>query len=351
MTQSRVLGELAQLVGGELQGDPALRIRGIASLEDAAAGDLSFVTGRQYVGQAEASRAAAFIVPPELDLPGRPLIRVARPYLAVAALLREFHPEPTLAAGIHATAVIAPSARVAPDATVLAFAVVGGSSAVEARAVLHPHVTVGERCRIGERTVLHPHVVLRGDVDIGQGVVIHAGTVIGADGFGYVFDGTRHRKIPQVGRIVIEDDVEIGANVTIDRATIGATVIGRGTKIDNLVQIGHNVVIGSDTIIVAQTGISGSCRIGHRVVLGGQVGVADHAVIGDGAQVGSQSGVRGTVAPGAAIWGTPALPIAAARRVAGSLPRLPELVRTIRALAKRIAELERRLRAVDGASP
>jgi UDP-3-O-[3-hydroxymyristoyl] glucosamine N-acyltransferase len=339
----RTLGELAELVGGALRGDPRQTIRGIQSLEGAEGGDLSFVTGPRHLRQAEASGASAFVVPRDLDVPGRTLIRVAQPYVALATLLRVFHPEPPLPAGVHPTAVIAPDARVAPDASLLAFAVVGAGSLVESRAVLHPHVVVGERCRVGEGSVLHPHVVLRGNVDVGRRVVIHAGSVLGADGFGYAFDGTRHVKIPQVGRVVVEDDVEIGANVTIDRATLGETVIGRGTKIDNLVQIGHNTVVGSDTIIVAQTGISGSCRIGNRVVLGGQVGVADHATIGDGAQVGSQSGVHGHVPPGAAVLGYPAMPVEEARRAMAAAGHVPELLRTVRALRRRVAELEGRV--------
>jgi UDP-3-O-[3-hydroxymyristoyl] glucosamine N-acyltransferase len=338
----RPLGELARLVGGELDGDPALGIRGVAPLEQAEPGDLSFVTAPRYRAAAERSRASAFLVPPGIELPGRPLIRVPQPLLALAGLLRLFHPEAALAPGVHPTAVVAGSARVAADATVLAYVVVGPDSVVGPRAVLHPHVVLGPRCRVGEGSVLHAHVVLREDVEIGRGVVIHAGTVLGADGFGYVFDGSGHRKIPQVGRVVIEDDVEIGANVTIDRATFGATVVGRGTKIDNLVQIGHNTVIGADTIVVAQTGISGSCRIGSRVVLAGQVGLADHATVGDGAQVGAQSGVHGAVPPGARVLGSPAIAGPAARRTIAALPRLPGLVRTVRALERRVAELEGR---------
>jgi UDP-3-O-[3-hydroxymyristoyl] glucosamine N-acyltransferase len=212
---------------------------------------------------------------------------------------------------------------------------------VEAHAVLHPHVVVGDRCRVGERSVLHPHVVLRADVDLGRDVVVHAGSVVGSDGFGYVFDGTRHVKIPQVGRVVIEDGVEIGANVAIDRAMLGATVVGQGSKIDNLVQIGHNAVVGSHAIIVAQAGISGSCRIGNGAVLGGQVGLVDHVVIGDRAQVGAQSGVAHDVAAGAAVLGSPALPIAVARRAIAAFGRVPELLRQVRAIERRVAALER----------
>src|SRR5262249_12348410 len=193
-----------------------------------------------------------------------------QPMLAVARLLRVFHPEPVAAAGIHPTAGGAASARGAADAAGMGYAGVGEDSIVEARAGLPPPVRLGARCRVGGGSVLHPPARPREDVEVGRHAVIHAGSVLGADGFGYLFDGARHQKIPQVGRVVVEDDVEIGANVTIDRATLGETVIGRGTKIDNLVQIGHNTVIGADSIIVAQTGISGSCRIVSGVVLGGQ---------------------------------------------------------------------------------
>jgi UDP-3-O-[3-hydroxymyristoyl] glucosamine N-acyltransferase len=274
------------------------------------------------------------------------VIRVSQPYLAVATLLRLFHPARPVPPGIDPSARVAPSARIAPDASVQAFAVVGAEAVVEAGAVVGSHVHIGDRCRVGEGSVLHPHVVLREDVVLGRGVVIHSGAVLGADGFGYVFDGRSHRKIPQVGRVVVEDDVEIGANSAIDRATIGDTVIGRGTKMDNLVQIGHNTAVGADVIIVAQTGIAGSCRIGHGAVIGGQVGIADHATVGDGARIGSQSGVAGDVPAGASILGSPAVEAGAAKRAMVAFPRLPELLRTVRRLEKRVAELETRLGAL-----
>ena len=345
---ARSLGELARLVGGDLEGDPSLEIRGFASLESAGPGDLSFVVADRHLAAARRSAASALIAPPGLDLGGRPAIRVPQPYAAVGAVVGVFFPEPALAPGIHPTAHIADSARVSPGATVGAYVAVGEGSVVEDGAVLHSHVSVGPDCQVGEQSILHPHVVLRARVALGRRVVVHPGSVLGADGFGYVFDGQAHRKIPQVGRVVVEDDVEIGANVTVDRATLGETVIGRGTKIDNLVQIGHNTVIGANSIIVAQTGISGSCRIGRGVVLGGQVGVSDHATVGDGAKVGAQSGVHRNVPAGAAVIGTPAIPAEAGIRVMAALARLPAMLRDVRALGHRLAALERRLDVEGG---
>jgi UDP-3-O-[3-hydroxymyristoyl] glucosamine N-acyltransferase len=345
---ARSLGELARLVGGDLEGDPSIEIRGFASLESAGPGDLSFVAADRHLAAARRSAASALIAPPGLDLAGRPAIRVVQPYAAIAAVLRVFFPEPAIAPGVHPTAHIADSARVSPGATVAAFAVVGERSLIDSGAILHPHVFVGPDCQVGEGSVLHPHVVLRERVALGRRVIVHPGSVLGADGFGYVFEGQAHRKIPQVGRVVVEDDVEIGANVTVDRATLGETVIGRGTKIDNLVQIGHNTVVGPDTIIVAQAGIAGSCRIGRGVVLAGQVGIADHVTVGDGAQIGSQAGVHRDVPAGARMIGTPALPGDAGLRALAAIGRLPDLLRDVRALGRRMAALEQRLGAEGG---
>ena len=344
----RSLAELARLVGGDLEGDPTLEIRGFASLESAGPGDLSFVASGRHLAGALASSAAALIAPPGLEIGGRPAIRVTQPYAAIAAVLRVFFPEPVVAPGVHPTAHVADSARISPAATVSAFAVVADRSVVEAGAVLHPHVFVGPDCQVGEGSVLHPHVVLRERVTVGRRVIVHPGSVLGADGFGYVFDGRGHQKIPQVGGVVVEDDVEIGANVTVDRATLGETVIGRGTKIDNLVQIGHNTVVGEGSIIVAQTGIAGSCRIGRGVVVGGQVGIADHVTVGDGAQIGSQSGLHRDVPAGAGMIGTPALPGEDGLRTLAAIGRLPDLLRDVRALRRRMDALERRLAAEGG---
>jgi UDP-3-O-[3-hydroxymyristoyl] glucosamine N-acyltransferase len=347
---ARSLGELARLVGGDLEGDSSLEIRGFASLESAGPGDLSFVAADRYLGAARESAAEALIAPAGLDLGGRPAIRVAQPYAALAAVLPIFFPQPVVTPGVHPTAYVADSARVSPSATVGAFAVVGERSVVGDGAVLHPHVFVGPDCRVGEGNVLHPHVVLRARVQLGRRVIVHPGSVLGADGFGYVFDGQAHRKIPQVGGVVVEDDVEIGANVTVDRATLGETVIGRGTKIDNLVQIGHNTVVGAGAIIVAQAGIAGSCRIGRGVVLAGQAGIADHVTIGDGAQIGSQAGVHRDVPAGAGMIGTPAMAGSNGLRALAAIGSLPELLRDLRALGRRMAALEARLGSGGGSA-
>jgi UDP-3-O-[3-hydroxymyristoyl] glucosamine N-acyltransferase len=347
----RSLGELARLVGGDLEGEPSIEIRGFASLESAGPGDLSFVSAQRHLAAARRSGAAALLAPPGLDLGGRPAIRVAQPYAAIAAILRLFFPEPAIPPGVHPTAHVADDARVSPEATVGAFAVVGERAVIETGAVVHPHAFVGPDCRVGEGSVLHPHVVLRARVTLGRRVIVHPGSVLGADGFGYVHDGQAHRKIPQVGRVVVEDDVEIGANVTVDRATLGETVIGRGTKIDNLVQIGHNTVIGADAILVAQVGIAGSCRIGRGVVLAGQVGIADHVTVGDGAKIGSQAGVHRDVPAGAGMIGTPALPGETGLRALAAIGRLPDLLRDVRALGRRLTALEQRLDARGGSTP
>jgi UDP-3-O-[3-hydroxymyristoyl] glucosamine N-acyltransferase len=345
------LGELARLVGGDLEGDPTLEIRGFASLESAGPGDLSFLTAERHLDAAHGSAAAALIAPPGIDLAGRPAVRVPQPYAAIATVLRLFFPEPAAIPGVHPTAHVSDSARVASGATVGAFVVVAERSVVEVGAVLHPHVFVGPDCQVGEGSVLHPHVVLRARVVLGRRVIVHPGSVLGADGFGYVFEGQAHRKIPQVGRVVVEDDVEIGANVAVDRATLGETVIGRGTKIDNLVQIGHNTVIGADAIIVGQVGIAGSCRIGRGVVLAGQAGIADHVAVGDGARIGSQAGVHRNVPAGAAMIGTPAMPADPGLRALAAIGRLPELLRDMRALGRRVAALEGRRGAGEGVTP
>ncbi len=342
------LGQLAKALGAVLEGDAQRVITGVASLDRAGPDQISFVTNRRYLPLAKSSRAGALLVPADVqDLSG-PLLRTPSPQTALIALLKLFHPAPPLSPGVHPSALVALESQVHPDASVGAFAVIQPRAVVGARARIFPLVYVGEGAEIGEDSTLYPHVVVRDGVRIGRRVIVHAGAVLGADGFGYAFDGSVHQKIPQVGGLIVEDDVEIGANTTIDRATLGETVVRHGTKIDNLVQIGHNVEIGEHSILAGQAGISGSCRLGRGVVLGGQVGVADHVTIGDGAVLGAQTGVSQDVAAGEKLFGTWGRPMREARRIWLAEAQLPELVRRLRAIERRLERLEARLGKAGG---
>ena len=338
---SFTLGELAGTLNARLEGEPSRRVRAVAPLEAAGPDDISFVLGPRYVKAAAATRAGALVAPEGLaGLPGA-VLRVAAPQAALIALLRLFHPEPPLEPGTHRLALVADGARVDASAAVGPFAVVERGARIGRGTRVGALCFVGEDAVIGEDVVLHPRVVVRSGVRIGNRVIVHPGAVLGADGFGYAFDGQGHRKIPQVGGVRIEDDVEIGANTTVDRATLGETVIGRGSKLDNLVQVGHNCQIGEDVILVSQVGVSGSSKVGHRAVLAGQVGIADHVEIGDGAILTAKSGVPNDV-PAGEVWsGIPARPTGEAKRIWAAENRLPELLRRVRDLEKRLTDLEK----------
>ena len=342
------LGALAAALGASLDGDPAHVVTGVAPLDIAGPDDVSFLTDSRYRDAARASRAGALLTSRETESLGPAMLRVDQPQQVLVRLLTLFHPRPPVTAGIHATAVVAKEARVDATAAIGPLAVVGAGARIGARVRIHPLACVAPDVEVGEDSEIHSGVVLAERVRLGRRVIVHAGAVIGSDGFGYLFDGGAHQKIPQVGTVVIEDDVEIGANVAIDRATLGVTVVRRGTKIDNLVQVGHNVDIGEHSILVAQVGISGSSRLGRGVVLGGQVGVADHVRVGDGAMVGAQSGLHRDVEAGAKLLGSPAHPIVHAKRIYLTQAQLPDLARKVRELERRIARLEGAAKATDG---
>src|SRR5436309_1887222 len=333
------LGQLAATLKGTVDGDAARVVIGVASLETAGPQHIAFVADGRYRQAALSSRAGAFLTADDVQGLPAPVIRCREPRLTLIELLHLFHPPASPNAGIDASARVAPDARVHPTATVSALAVVEAGAVIGADAHRHPLVYVGPGAEICEDSVLHPHVVVRDGVRVGRRVIIHAGAVLGADGFGFTWDGAAHRKIPQVGSVIVEDDVEIGANATIDRGTLGPTVVRRGVKIDNLVMVAHNVEIGEDTVIAAQTGISGSCRIGRGVVLGGQVGVADHITIGDGAVVNAQSGVTSDVPAGAKFAGSYARPVVEHHRIWVAEARLPEVLHRLRALERKLEEL------------
>ena len=332
------LGSLAEGVGGSVQGDPARAIRGITSLEQAQPEDLSFFTHPAYRQAAIDSSAGALVVARADDRLTSDLLICDDPALAVARLLEIFHPSSPHQAGFHPTAAIDATAEVDPTASVGAFAVIGAETLVGPGARIHPHVTVGSRCHIGAEAVLHPQVVLYNDTVVGERTIIHAGTIIGADGFGYVAADGGLLKVPQVGAVHIEADVEIGANSAIDRATVAHTRIGRGTKIDNLVQIGHNVEIGRSCILCGQVGIAGSARVGDGVVMAGQAGAVGHIHVGSGVKVAAQSAVFKSVEPGESVAGTPA-------RSIGTWRRQVALTGRLQSFRERLARLER---AVEG---
>jgi UDP-3-O-[3-hydroxymyristoyl] glucosamine N-acyltransferase len=337
------VAELAALVGGEVEGDPALVLSGVAGLEAARPGQLSFYGNPKYKAALEATRASAVFVGDEAPPRGaRTYVRVKQPHLAFARAAQRFHPPKRHAPGVSPQAHVHAEARVDAAATVMAGAHVARGAQVGARAVLYPGVYVGEDARVGDDTVLSPNVAVMERCVVGARCLVHAGAVIGADGFGFALDLAvpEHVKIPQAGIARVEDDVEIGACTCVDRATTGETVIGKGSKIDNLVQVGHNSVIGPLSILCAQVGLSGTSTLGTGVVLAGQVGVAGHLHIGDLAKVGAQAGVMGDVDAGATVLGAPAMPHKDFLRAAALFAKLPELNRELRELKRRLAALE-----------
>ncbi len=332
------LGELAERVGGEVSGDRSRRIFGVRTLESAAAGDLSFLTHAKYARAARESRAGAILVGRGVEVPGRDLLVVEHPSLALAQLLALVHPPARPAPGVHPTAILAPGAEVDPSASLGAYVVVGAGARIGANCVLHPHVVVGENCRLGAGVVLHPHVVLYSHVVLGDDCEVHAGTVLGSDGFGYATVEGVHHKIPQVGRVEIGERVEIGALTAVDRALLGSTSIGAGTKIDNLVQVGHNVTVGRACVLCGQAGIAGSAHLGDGVVLAGQSGVVGHVELGRGVQVAAKSAVLGPVEAGQVVAGVPAVEISVWRRTQAVQRRLAELWRRLRAIERRLGQ-------------
>jgi UDP-3-O-[3-hydroxymyristoyl] glucosamine N-acyltransferase len=345
---SRTVQEIAKLVQGTVIGDGNLEIQGITNIEAPAAGLITFVQDEKGLRRIESSEIACLLVPPTLKSSTKTLIQVPHPKLAWAKLLGAFFPPSTYSQKISKQAFIAKSAKIGSKVTIEAFAVIGENSEIGDEAVILSHAVVGSRVVIGPKTVLHPAVVIYENCKVGASCIIHAGSVIGADGFGYVTTAQKQEKVPQVGNVIIEDDVELGAGVTIDRATIGSTRISQGVKIDNLVQIGHNVLIGPHTVISAQTGISGSSKIGAHVTMGGKVGVGDHVEIGNWTMVGAGAGFPSgkKVGEKQIVFGEPARPYEEARRQIAAQLRSAETLDDVRDLRKRVAELEKIISAL-----
>lgn len=331
--------QIAEQVQGEIVGDTTVLLTGVAPAALAKPGELTFAENAAYLAAAENSQASAVLVGGECGPSSKVVIRVANVRVAVARILPWFFQPEELPPGVHPTAVIADTARIDPTAHIGPACVVGARATVGARSVLMGGNHIGADCNIGDEVSLFPNVVLYRQTQLGHRVTIHAGTVIGSDGFGYVLDQGCHRKFLQLGNVVIHQDVEIGSNAAIDRGALGSTVIGQGTKIDNLVHIAHNVVIGRHCLILGQVGFAGSTTLGDYVVVASQSGVADHLKLGNQAMVGAKSGVMRDVPEGGRVLGIPAAPDRQAKRQIIALQQLPELVRRTRELEKQVQEL------------
>ncbi|HET6204153.1 MAG TPA: UDP-3-O-(3-hydroxymyristoyl)glucosamine N-acyltransferase [Planctomycetota bacterium] len=343
MATEFTLAGIADRIGGQVHGDGSIRIARVRDLAAAEPGDLSFLSNPRYRPLLARTRASAVIVGAAETGAPCAIIRVADPYLGLCRALQIFHPAALpRSPGTHPSAVVDPTASVSPKAHVGPNCVVEAGARIRNGVVLRASVFVGERSTVGEDSYLYPGVVVREGIRIGKRVILHPGVVIGADGFGYAREGSAHRKIPQVGGVEIGDDVEIGANSTVDRGALGDTRIGRGTKIDNLVMVAHNVVVGEDCILVAQAGIAGSTKIGDRVTIAAQAGLTGHIEIGDDAVIGPQSGIPRSLPAGAVVSGTPPLPHRENMRLWAATPRISRTPERLDAVEKKLRALEAR---------
>lgn len=339
--RSWTLGELANLLGGDLHGDADLRIRVPAAAGEGGKDALTFASEPKYLALIEGSAVGATLVAPGMES-SKPHIVVPSPRIAFGKFLHRCVRPLPLAEGIHPTAVVDPGATIGEGVRIGPYVIVERGATIGPRSRLYAHCYVGEDCHLGAEVVLYPQVVLYQDVSLGDRTVIHASTIIGADGFGYAWDGQRQLKIPQVGRVEIGEDCEIGALCAIDRAAITRTSIGADTKIDNLVQIGHNSTIGSHTVIASQSGVSGSCTVGDRVTIAGQVGLGDHVTVVDDVTMAARAASTADLTEPGLYKGYPARPVTKDLRIQAHLERLPDLAKQVKALEKRIAELESR---------
>ncbi|MCQ9207789.1 MAG: UDP-3-O-(3-hydroxymyristoyl)glucosamine N-acyltransferase [Omnitrophica bacterium] len=331
----KTVAELAKILGGEVLGDGSVTIQGVSGIKEAKEGEIAFVANQKYLSLIDQSGASAIITSKEVSQSSKPLIRTDNPSLAFAKAVSLFAKNKLkLPRGIHPTAVIGKNVKLGKDVAIQPYCIIEDDAEIGGASLLYSGVYIGQQAKIGEQCIIYPHVSIREKVIIGNRVIIHNGTVLGSDGFGFAKIRDIHHKIPQIGTVVVEDDVEIGANVTIDRARFDKTVIGRGTKIDNLVQIAHNVVIGENSIIVAQAGISGSTVVGKNVTVAGQAGLVGHITVGDNAIIAAQAGVTKDVPPSACVSGYPAKPHQIAKRINAYVQKLPELFKKVARLEK-----------------
>ena len=339
MELSFSLERLAREIGGTVKGDGSQTVTGVAPLDAAKEGELTFLTNPHYSKLANSTKASALLC--EKEIPGfsKPLLLVSNPYAALAKLISLFHPIKTPPKGIQPGSFVDVLAAVHPLASIFPGVTVSAGAVIGPRSVLYPGVFVGEKAVIGEDCLLYPSVTVRENCVVGNRVILQPGVVVGSDGFGFAPDGEKYTKIPQVGNVVIEDDVELGANVCVDRAVLGTTLIGKGSKLDNLIQVGHNVVIGSHTVMAALSGISGSTQIGSHVVMGGQVGIAGHLKIGDRVTLATRAGVMEDILEKGVYWGSPSSEMAVEMKNVAAYRQLPELIKRIRSLEHELKEL------------
>ena len=334
------LNELAGKLGAALSSEGDIELSGVAGIHEAKEGQITFVSEEKYLKDLDQSPASAAIVPLNAPAMKKPLLRVKNPRLAFARALGLFYVKPYAATGVSDKAVLGQHVVIGPDPSIHPYAVVADDARIGSRVTLYPGVYIGQGSSVGDDCIIYPNVSIREGITIGSRVIIHSGTVIGSDGYSFVTDGGKHHKIPQVGGVLIADDVEIGANCTIDRATLGNTVIKQGSKLDNMVHIAHNVTIGEHCLLAGQVGIAGSATLGNYVVFGGQAGVADHTIVGDRVMAGGKAVIARDVEPGQVIAGFNAMPIRDWLKVQAVLPKLPEM-------KKLIHELERRIKALQ----
>lgn len=345
------LGEIARWVDGELIGPASKEIKGAAPVDEAGPDEITFVADPRYFEAARRTNAGAVIVSKDAPQLEAPVIRVSNPRLAWVEVLERFQPPVEEAPGVHETAVIGDGVRLGRNVVIGPHAVIGDRAVIGDEARIGAGAYLGKETKVGRGSVIEPNVTVYDRVEIGRNVIIHAGAVIGCDGFGYVPVGKRHRKVPHIGVVVIEDDVEIGALVAIDRSVCGSTIVKRGTKVDNLVQIAHNVKIGEDCLIVGQAGIAGSAKVGDRVTLAGQVGVVGHVEIGDDSVVAGRGVVTKDIPPRSFVSGFPARPHKENMKVMAATQRLPAVMDDLKALQARVRQLEEQIRRLEEELP
>ena len=345
----KTLAELAQLFGGRVVGDGSIKIKGLASISDAQEGHITFLANPKYRSQLSKTRASAIIASEAIDGVKTPFLIASNPYLAYTKIAQLFFLKPYESKGISNEAIISPTARIGKDVTIAPLVYVGKNVVIGDRVTLYPGVYIGDEVKIGDDVIFYPNVTIHRDSFIGNRAILHSGVVIGGDGFGYAQEKGRYVKIPQAGSVHIDDDVEIGSNSTVDRAALGKTWIKRGVKIDNLVMVAHNVVVGEDTVIVAQSGIAGSSTLGNNVILAAQSGVAGHLKIGDEVIVGARGGVSRDISPKTMVSGAPAIPHRDWLKAVTLFSRFPELYEAFKEIKKKVEALENQLKKLEGA--